>query len=216
VPKARKEVWTEAKAERFLSRYLPVARSQLCKNPDAAAKAGKKLGYPCVLKLIAPQVIHKTEFGGVKVVHDEAELRDRFGRLLAAAGKRRITPDGILVQEFVEGTELIIGITRDPAFGHVLVFGLGGIYVELLKDVRFRVCPITEDDAQEMIDELKVRALLYGFRGQPARNLKLLKQVLVKASRIPGRLPRLAEMDVNPFLLGPKEGKVADARIVLS
>jgi succinyl-CoA synthetase beta subunit len=216
VPKERKEVWTELQAERYLQRHLPVARSGLARDPEGASRLARKLGYPCVLKLSSPDIIHKTEFGGVKLVHDEDELRLRFAELTAKARKARARLDGILVQEFVEGTELIIGITRDPAFGHVLAFGLGGIYVELLKDVRFRVCPITEDDAQEMIDELKGRTLLYGFRKMPPLNLRLLKQVLVKASRLPERLPRMEEMDLNPFLLGPKTGKVADARIVLA
>lgn len=216
MPKEQKEVWTEAKAEQFLRKHLPVAKSELTRTPDAALKAAAKLGYPCVLKLISPQVIHKTEFGGVRIAHDAQELRDDFARLHKAAKRRRARVEGILVQEFVAGTEILIGIARDPAFGHVLAFGIGGIYVELLKDVRFRVCPITEADAQEMIDELKGRKLLYDFRGQKPRNIKLLRQVLVKASRIPEKLPRLAEMDINPFMLGPKDGKVADARILLT
>lgn len=213
---AKKEVWTEARAEQYLSKHLPVAKSVFAKDADTAARAAQKLGYPAVLKIVSPDILHKTEFGGVKIAHDADELRQDFARLRAAAKRKRARFQGVLVQEFLEGTELIIGITRDPAFGHVIAFGLGGIYVELLKDVRFRVCPITAADAQEMIDELKGKRLLTGFRGQKPRNLKLLRDVLVKASRIPEKLPRLAEMDINPFLLGPRTGKVADARIILA
>lgn len=122
--------------------------------------------------------------------------------------------DGILVQEFVKGQEVIIGLKSDPTFGHVIMFGLGGIFVEVLKDVSFRVCPITEKDAEAMLKEIKTRDILYGVRGEPGVNIPLLKRVLVGTSRLPLRKPEIQELDINPFRINDQSGKVADARMV--
>lgn len=209
------KILTEHSAEQLLSKFLPVAKSILAKKAEDAVKFAKKTKYPVVLKLISPQALHKTEVSGVKIVRNEAELSSEFSSLLSLAKKKKFKLEGILVQEFVKGTELIIGIKKDATFGHVLLFGIGGIFVEALKDVSFRVCPITINDAAQMIGELKAKALLFGVRGQKPVNLKLLKEVLVKASKLPERYPKITELDINPFMLNDKTGKVADARIVL-
>ena len=121
-----------------------------------------------------------------------------------------------MLQEFVQGTEVIIGIKRDAAFGHAIMVGIGGTVVELLKDVSFRICPITVQDAGEMLGELKMQRLLTGFRGSPPANMNALVRVMVKASRLPLRHRTIEEMDINPLIAGPQGAKAADVRIVFS
>ena len=204
---------TEPKAEQLLSKYLPVANSKLVKKPEEAVKFAKT--YPVMLKLISPQALHKTEVKGIRKIECEEKIIKEFNDLLAIAKKKRLQLEGILVQEHVKGVETIIGLKNDPTFGHVILFGIGGVFVELLKDVSFRVCPITTQDAEEMINELKAKELLFGFRGEKPVNLKLLKNALVTASRIPQKHPQIEELDINPFIINDKTGKVADARIIL-
>ena len=119
------------------------------------------------------------------------------------------------MQEFCEGTEFFMGIKRDATFGHVLLAGLGGIFVEVYKDVAFRVCPITRTDAESMLDELKGKAILAGVRGQKPINRKALIDIMVSLSELPKKLPNLQELDVNPFIINDKQGVAVDARIVL-
>ena len=204
---------TEPKAEQLLSKYLPIANSILTKKPEEAVKFAKT--YPVMLKLISPQALHKTEVKGIRKIECEEELVKEFNDLLATAKKRKLQLEGILVQEHVKGVETIIGLKNDPTFGHVILFGIGGVFVELLKDVSFRVCPITPQDAEEMINELKAKKLLFGFRGEKPVNMKLLKNTLVTASKIPEKHPQIEELDINPFIINDKTGKVADARIIL-
>ena len=204
---------TEPKAEQLLSKYLPIANSILTKKPEEAVKFTKT--YPVMLKLISPQALHKTEVKGIRKIECEEELVKEFNDLIATAKKRKLQLEGILVQEHVKGVETIIGLKNDPTFGHVILFGIGGVFVELLKDVSFRVCPITPQDAEEMINELKAKKLLFGFRGEKPVNMKLLKNTLVTASKIPEKHPQIEELDINPFIINDKTGKIADARIIL-
>ncbi len=208
------KIYTEKDAEDFLKKYLPVARSILTKKQDAANRFAKSIGYPVVLKIISKQALHKTEIGGVKIAKDEKELEEGFDALMKISKTKKIKIDGILVQEFVQGQETIIGIKKDDAFGHVLLFGTGGILVEVIKDVSFRVCPITESDAESMINELKGKKLLEGYRGKKPANKAFLKKILVKVSLIPKKHKNIQEMDINPFIINEKTGKIADARIV--
>ena len=200
-------------AEKFL-RGLPVARSFLVKKQKDAINFGRKLGYPLVLKIISKQAIHKTDIGGVKIVKSPEELNESFNELLKIVKRKRIKLDGIMVQEYVKGQELIIGINRDDTFGHVLMFGLGGILVEAIRDVTFRVCPISFKDAEQMIQDLKFKKILLGFRGGKPVNLNLLKKVLVKVSKIPLKHKEIEELDINPFILNDRKGKIVDVRII--
>ncbi len=208
----KKRVFTEKKAEDFLKQYLPIAKSQLTKN--IAQVQVKK--YPVVLKIISPQALHKTEIKGVRIVNNKQELEKEYKALKTTAKKRRLRLSGILVQEFIKGQEIILGIKKDPTFNHVIMFGIGGTLVEMIKDIQFRACPITEKDADDMIDQLKFKQLLTGFRKTKSINLKLLKQLLIKTSRIPKRNKNIQELDINPLIINSKEAKVADARIVFS
>jgi succinyl-CoA synthetase beta subunit len=214
----KKGIYAEHKAEEFLSKYLPVAKSILTKKlPEALSFLEKqKLSYPVVLKLISKDALHKTDLGFVKIVNNEDELNKNFDSFLAIAKKKKLKTEGILVQEFIVGKELIVGIKNDKTFGHVIALGIGGTLVEVLKDITFRVCPINESDAQQMIDELKASKILYGVRGEKSVNIQELKQILVKTSQLAEKNKNLEELDINPLIINDKLAKVADARIVVS
>jgi len=186
---------------------IPRASHGLCEKLAEVEKHAKKFGFPVVLKLVAPKVIHKTEVGGVQVVKDENEL--------AVVARQFLKKGKVLVQEHVKGVEFFLGIKKDPTFGHVLLAGLGGIFVEVYKDIAFRVCPITKRDAEQMLDELKGKAILAGVRGQKPVNRKALVDAMVKLSELPKSIENLEELDVNPLFVNEKEVKAVDARIVL-
>jgi len=207
-------IYTEEKAEKLLSKYIPVAKSVMTKTPIDGIAATRKIKLPVVLKLISSKALHKTEVNGVRIVKDLDELRAAYGDFYKTCKKKKIPFDGVLMQEFIKGEEVIIGINKDPTFGHVIAFGTGGKYVEILKDIAFRSCPITLKDAQDMIDEIKMRKLLYGFRGSKPVNINLLKKTLVAVSQIPKKYKGIEELDINPFIINDKIGKVADARII--
>ncbi len=186
---------------------IPVARHEVADSLQSVERLAKSFGFPVVLKLVSPEVIHKTESGGVKIVHSLDELRFVSSRFLEQ-GK-------VLVQERCSGVEMFLGIKNDPCFGHVILAGVGGIFVEVYKDIAFRVCPITARDAELMLSELRGKALLQGVRGQKPVNMNALMDAMVRLSRLPEKFPNLEELDVNPLFVDDKEVKAADARIVL-
>ncbi len=191
-----------AQGYKLLEKYkIPVAKYQTIKSERDLSK----LKFPLVLKAISEKIIHKTEAGAVQICQNEKEARAAFARM------KRI--GSVLAQEFVRGQEVIIGTKRDATFGQTMMFGLGGIFVEIFHDVSFRACPITEEDADEMIGEIKAKQLLIGFRGQKPANLKLLKKVLVNTSHLAIR-ENPAEMDINPFIINDKTGAAVDVRII--
>ena len=197
-------------AERFLI-DIPIAKSILTKDIKKAEKSIKK--YPIVLKIISPKAVHKTDVNAVRIVHKKEDFEREFKDLIIMAKKKRIPLNGILVQEYIKGREVIIGIKNDPSFGHAIMFGLGGTMVEVLKDVTFRICPIEESDAENMIQELKTKQILYGVRGEKAVNINLLKRILVQASLIPKKHKNIEELDINPLIINEKEAKAVDVRV---
>lgn len=207
-------VLNAVESENFLKEYLPIAKSVLASDFDEALRFTKN-NYPVVLKLISDKLIHKTDFKAVSIVKNEEEMGREFDRLLEFARKKRLKVEGILVQEFFKGKEVIIGLKKDESFEHVIMFGIGGIYTEILRDVSFRVCPITTEDAEQMINELKLKKILEGVRGEARVNLKLLKNILVRVSKIPEKNKNIKELDINPFIINANEGRLVDARIVL-
>lgn len=201
---------------------LPVAPHGLAQSADEAVAAADKLGYPVVLKLSPRQLVHKTELGGVRLnLADAAAVRHAFQSMSDAWTKHAPGQplDGILVQTMIKGgTEVMAGITRDPLFGPLLAFGLGGVLVEALGDVCFRVAPLTVADAREMLRTPKGSALLRGFRGNPPCDLATLQDTLLRLARLADELPQVQELDLNPILVFP-EGKgclLIDARIRLA
>lgn len=202
------EVLDANKSQEIISKYVDVPETQVITSlKDLKIKA------PLVMKILSPDAIHKTEFGGVSIVHRHEEIESAFNELLSKAKNHKLKLKGILVQEFIEGQQLIIGLKKDSTFGNVILFGLGGIFTELLNDVSIRKCPINKEEAQSMIDELKSKKLFEGFR-----NIKLntdkLKQDLVEISKLPEKNKNISELDINPYILNSKEGKAVDVRVV--
>jgi acyl-CoA synthetase (NDP forming) len=214
-------VLTEIESKRVLAEAgIPVAGAELARTADEAAAAADSLGYPVVMKIVSPEITHKSDVGGVKVgVKTAEEVRAAFGEITAAARKAdaSATIAGVAVQKMApQGTEVIIGMSKDPQFGPVLMFGLGGILVEVLKDVSFRIVPIERRDAREMIEEIKAFPVLQGVRGQNPADLGALEDLLLKLSAFAEANPQVEEIDLNP-VFAYKDGALAvDARIVVS
>lgn len=198
-------------AEKML-RSLPVARSEYVKDSSHMVKLAKKFGFPIVLKLVSQKAVHKTEAKGVRIAGNEAELRRHYMELGKIAKRLK---GKIMAQEFVKGRELIIGLKKDPVFGHAIMFGIGGTMVELLHDISFRICPITASDAQSMINDLKYKKMLMNFRGEKNVNMKAIINILVKTSKLPLRNKKITELDINPLIANDKAAKIVDARISL-
>jgi acyl-CoA synthetase (NDP forming) len=186
--------------------------SMIASSEDEAAAMSKSLDYPVVLKIVSPDVIHKTDSGGVKLnLGSDQEVRKAYREILSSFENERII--GVSVQKMApQGIEAIVGVTRDASFGPVLMFGLGGIFAEVLKDVAFRVLPIAGDSAAEMIEEIKGYSLLKGYRGQSV-DIPALKDLLLKVSTLAITNPGIRELDLNPVFLYPSGYQVADARM---
>ncbi|NVM55992.1 MAG: acetate--CoA ligase family protein [Candidatus Helarchaeota archaeon] len=213
----------EHESKEIIAAYdIKSAKYGLAKTADEAIQAAKKIGFPIVCKIVSPDILHKTDAGGIKLnLNSDDEVKQAFDEIMknAKAYKADANIIGINVQEMApEGiTEVIIGLTTDPQFGPALMFGLGGIFVEIYKDVSFRVCPITEYDAREMIEEIKAFPILDGFRGRPKGDVKTLIDILLKSSKLAIDFPEIDQMDLNPIIIY-EEGKgcaVVDARIIL-
>ncbi|MDH5450682.1 MAG: acetate--CoA ligase family protein [Candidatus Bathyarchaeota archaeon] len=198
---------------------IPVTKFMIAKTEDEAVKSADKLGYPVVLKIVSPDVIHKFDVGGVILnLKSSLEVRKAYSQILSNVRKHKAKAKitGILVQEMApESTEIIIGATKDPQFGPALMFGLGGIFVEVLKDVTFRIAPITEADAKEMITEVKAYPILKGYRNQPPADIEAIIRILVNTSRLVMDYPEIKELDLNPIMVYKKGAKTVDARIIL-
>ncbi|MBF8276030.1 MAG: acetyl coenzyme synthetase forming, alpha domain protein [Candidatus Brocadiaceae bacterium] len=213
---------SEEEAKQVISNYgFVIPRSILAASEEETASAAEEIGYPVVIKISSPDILHKSDFGGVAVgVKTAADARRFFCEITQKA--RRLMPDadvkGVLVQQMVTGgKEVILGMSRDPQFGPLLTFGLGGIYVEALKDVSFRVAPIDARDAEEMIREIRAFTLLKGVRGEPPSDLGAIIDSLLKLSQMVTDFPEIMEVDINPLVVFP-EGKGAiaiDARLAL-
>ena len=214
-----------SEVEALLADYgFEMPRSVLCPNVDAAVSAANQIGYPVFMKLVSPDIIHKSDVGGVRAdIRNDAELREAHARLCAAFAKlKEQNPSykmaGVMVQEMIKGgKETIIGMTTDPNFGPVVMFGLGGVFVEVLKDISFRVAPLTDADAMEMIRSIKGFPILDGARGERPVDLEKLSEALQRMSQMILDLPEIKEMDINPLLVFEKglPFKVLDARIAL-
>ncbi len=201
---------TEYDSDKILARYIPVARNKLVKS----LKEIKNPKFPLALKIISPDALHKSDIKGVRKVSNKKELEENFKSLISIAKKRKLKLQGILVQEYFEGQNFIIGIKKDETFNHVILFGIGGIFTEIIKDFSIRKCPIDFKEAESMLEELKANKIFHGFRGIKL-NTKLLKKVLVKVSQMPKKHKNIKELDINPFILNEKKGLAVDSRMVL-
>lgn len=213
----------EAEARDVARAYgLRLPQSDIAATADEAVNIAGKIGYPVVLKIASPDILHKTDVGGVKVnLHNATDVRDAFD-LITYRANRHI-PDariwGCLVQEMVsmDGIEVLVGMSRDPQFGPLVTFGLGGILVEALKDVTFRVAPFGKQDADEMLDEIRANALLAGVRGRPPADREAMIDILLRINQLVTDFPEIVEMDINPLMVYEKgQGAITlDMRLVL-
>ena len=220
----RKEYFmTEKEAHELLQCYgFPLLKSLLVKDPSEIKKACEEVGFPLVMKLDSPDILHKSDAGGVRLgIQSIGEAENVFAEILDNAKRYRPSAllRGILFQQMAkEGVEVILGSTRDPKFGPICMFGLGGIFVEAMKDVTFRLAPMWETSAENMVQSIKAYRVLQGIRGKPPADIKAAKLCILRLSAMVSNHPEIAELDINPLILYP-EGQgcvVADARIVLS
>jgi len=210
----------EPEAKTICSKYgIPVTKFRVAQNLEEAAKFAEETGYPVVLKIVSPDVIHKSDVGGVILnLKSSEEVRDAYNRILVNVKKYK--PDakivGVLVQEMAPpSTEVIVGATKDLQFGPALMFGFGGIFVEVLKDVAFRIAPVSRSEAQEMITEVKAYPILRGYRGQPPADINAIVEILLNTSKLMMDHPEIKELDLNPIMVYEKGAKTVDARIIL-
>ena len=218
--KEGRTVLTEIESKQvFEDAGLNIVKTKLASSQQEAINISDKIGYPVVLKVASPDISHKSDAGGVRVgLNNENEVKKAYKEIMAAT--RQSYPDanieGVSVQSMARpGIEVIIGMFKDPQFGPVLMFGLGGIFVEILKDVSFRIVPLARRDAREMIKEIKGYALLQGFRGQEPANIPFLEALLLKVSSFVEQVPQIKEIDLNPIFAYKDGATIVDARIVL-
>jgi len=221
--KDHRDALTEIEAKQVFSAYgLPVTNSKLSKTEDEAVSLAKEIGYPIVMKVVSPDILHKSDAGGVKVnIKNDDETRKAYRIILQNCKAYNATANiyGIVIQEFApEGTEVILGSVNDPTFGPTVMFGLGGIFVEVLKDVTFRVSPVSSYQASRMIEEIRGAPILSGVRGEKPRDKAALSETICRYSNMIEDLSEeVSETDANP-VLAYEEGKgvkVVDARIIL-
>lgn len=212
---------TEVESKQILEEAgIPTARAVLAASPQEAAQVAQRIGFPVVLKVVSPDIAHKSDVGGVKLNLTSApEVEQAYREILESA--QRAQPQariqGVAVQQMARpGTEVIIGMTKDPQFGPVLMFGLGGVLVEVLKDVAFRLVPLTPRDARQMIHEIKGYPLLEGYRGQEPADIAALEGLILKVSEFVEAYPEVGELDLNPVFAYRDGALAVDARIVLS
>jgi len=200
---------------------IPTTRVELARDAAEAVKAARELKYPVVMKIASPDIIHKSDAGGVRVgLSSELEVREAFEEIMDSA--REYKPKakilGVTVQEYMHrAREVIVGTVQDPTFGATVMFGLGGVWVEVLKDVSFRLAPLTVVDAKEMISEIKGYPILAGIRGELEADIDAIVDILQKAGQLAQEFPEIVEMDINPiFVFDRGKGATAiDARIIL-
>jgi acetyl-CoA synthetase (ADP-forming) len=210
----------ESEAKTIMMEYgVTVPKFKLATNEKEAAKIAQEIGFPIVAKIVSPEIIHKSDAGGVKVgLKTPAEVEAAYTTIMENAKKYDPKAQllGVLIMEMApQGLEVIIGAIKDPQFGATIMFGLGGIFVEVLKDVTFKIAPINLDEAKEMITNLKAAALLKGYRNTPPADTDALAQILLKVSKLLTEHPEIKELDLNPILAYAKGASTVDARIIL-
>ena len=217
----------EHEAKDIMKAYgIPIPAYSTAATADDAVREAGTIGYPVVLKILSKDILHKSDAGGVKLnLKSEEDVRSAFSEIMENAkkygaehGHEVDLSRGVFITQFSDmGTEVIIGVTKDPQFGHAIMFGLGGIFVEVLKDVTFRLIPLTENDAREMVHEIKAAKILEGVRGQAPRDVDALVEVILCVSKMIDENPEINELDCNPtFLYAKGKGAlVVDARILI-
>ncbi len=216
----KRTVLTEFESKKLLERAgIPVVETRLVRTKRETISVSKEMGFPVVLKITSPDIVHKSDSGGVKLGIANATQASRAYSEIMLSIKQRYPSaiiHGLTVQKMAPpGIQVIVGMSKDLQFGPVLMFGLGGILVELLKDVSFRIVPVTKRDAAEMIREIKGYPLLEGYRGQEPANIDALQDIIVRVSQFAERTPEIKELDLNPIFAYRDKAVSVDARIVL-
>jgi acyl-CoA synthetase (NDP forming) len=198
---------------------IPVVEAKLAQTKTEAVTLSKKLGFPVALKIVSPDVIHKSDSGGVELgLTNTTQVGEAYNKIQSAIKKHypKAKIKGISVQKMARpGVEVIIGMTKDAQFGPVLMFGLGGILVEVLKDVAFRIVPLTKRDAHEMIKDIKGYPVLEGYRGQEPADIAFLEDLILKVSDFVDKNPEIKELDLNPVFAYKNRAVAVDARVIL-
>ena len=220
VRKEGRSILTEFESKRILKQAgISVVETKLAKTQKEAVLLSQKIGFPVALKIASPDVIHKSDSGGVKLsLSNAAEVKKAYDEIFKRVRKHypNAAIHGVSVQKMVRAaTEVIIGTSKDPQFGPVIMFGLGGIFVELLKDVSFRIIPVERRDAQEMIQEIKGYPLLQGFRGAEPASISAIVEIILKISRLVQENPQIKELELNPIFAYRNKAVAVDARIIL-
>ena len=220
VRRASRTLLTEIESKALLSEVgIPTVETKLVGSKEEAIAISKKLGFPVALKIVSAEITHKSDVGGVKLgLKTSKQVKEAYDEIIRSVRERypKAIIDGVSVQKMARpGTEVIIGVTKDAQFGPVLMFGLGGILVELLKDVSFRIVPLEREDAREMLREIKGYPLLEGYRGSEPVDISILEEILLKVSAFVDNHPEIKELDLNP-IFAYKDGALAvDARVIL-
>jgi acetyltransferase len=220
--KEKRKLLTETESKRFLEYYnIPIVKTRVAKTVDEAVTCASQTGYPVALKILSPEISHKTDVGGVKLdINSETELRVAFEEIIKQVKEHK--PDaqiqGITVQQMVKkkGIEIILGAKTDSLFGPVIMFGRGGVDVEIYKDVAIGLLPLNQTLARRMMEETKVYQLLKGYRNLPPANIKLLEEIIVRFSRMMVDFPQLKEFEINPLFINENEAFALDARGVIN
>jgi acetate---CoA ligase (ADP-forming) subunit beta len=223
IEKARAEgraVLTEIESKQLLTSLgIPTTRMRLASSREDAATISREVGYPCVLKVSSPDISHKSDAGGVKVgLADEEQVAKAYDAIMASCRAQypEAVIEGVTIQDMAPpGLEVIVGMATDPQFGPVLMFGLGGVWVEVLKDVSFKLVPLTEDDARSAIAEIRSSKLLEGFRGSEPVDKAALEDIMLRVSEFVAATPEVLEMDLNPVFAYPDGAVAVDARVIL-
>jgi acyl-CoA synthetase (NDP forming) len=222
IEKAKKEKrpLLETEAKELLREYgIPVPDFKLIKSEDEIVGLAKEINFPLVMKIVSPDILHKTDAGGVKVgIKDEKEAKAAYQDIIYKVKKykKEAKISGVIAYSMIpQETEIIIGMMKDPCFGPTIMFGLGGIFVEILKDISFRILPLEERDAEEMISEIKGYQILKGIRGETPKDVKSIRDVLMKISQLVMENPEIKEIDLNPVFVFNEGLQVVDARMIL-
>ena len=217
-----RKLLTEVAAKELLrAQSIPVVPTSFARSPAEAVRLAKQLGLPAALKVVSPDIVHKSDVGGVRLhLTNLTQVSNAYREVLAQVRTHvpHATIEGVAVQTMASpGIEVVAGLTRDQTFGPVVMFGLGGVFVEILNDVAFRVVPLQPKDARAMIREIRGFPILQGYRGgMPAADLNALEDILLKLSKLAEQRPEISEVDLNPVFAYPVGALAVDARIVLT